>query len=153
MTPSYKCPSILSCLHLGLHSKFSAIESSQCCEITGGGQGRNVHPGRYRPLFTTSMKTTNTPVTFSFSANNVAFRKTKKNGISSQNIKIFLSQKCVQKKIRPDRCLLAYRSTCNAFFMDLPVSSFMSYSSLVTAKSVNLAIARDGFPSRNGNRP
>ena len=41
----------------------------------------------------------------------------------------------------------------NAFFMDLPVSSFVSHSSLLTAKSVNLAIAHDGFPSRNGNCP
>ena len=34
----------------------------------------------------------------------------------------------------------------NVFFMDLPVSSFVYQSSLLTAKSVNLAIARDGFP-------
>ena len=34
----------------------------------------------------------------------------------------------------------------NAFFMDLPVSSFVSHSSLLTAKSVNLAVACDGFP-------
>ena len=32
-------------------------------------------------------------------------------------------------------------------FMDLPVSSFVSYSSLLTAKSVNLVVACDGFPS------
>ena len=37
-----------------------------------------------------------------------------------------------------------YRSTYNEFFIDLPVSS---HSSLLTAKSVDLAIARDGFPS------
>ena len=36
----------------------------------------------------------------------------------------------------------------NAFFMDLPVSSFVSHSSLLTAKSVDLAVARDGFPSK-----
>ena len=48
--------------------------------------------------------------------------------------------------LRPDRCLLAYRSMYNAFFMDLPVSSFVSHSSLLTAKSVDLALARDGFP-------
>ena len=47
----------------------------------------------------------------------------------------------------PERCLLAYHSTYNAFFMDLPVSSFVSHSSLLTAKSVDLAIACDGFPS------
>ena len=35
----------------------------------------------------------------------------------------------------------AYCSTCNAFFMDLPVSSFVSRSSLLTVKSVDLAIA------------
>ena len=46
-----------------------------------------------------------------------------------------------------------YHSTYNAFFMDLPVSSFVSHSSLLTAKSVNFVIARDGFPSHNGNRP
>ena len=60
VTPSYKCPSILSCLLLGLGSKFTAIESRQRCEMTGGWQGRNVHPGRSRSLFTTSLKTTNT---------------------------------------------------------------------------------------------
>ena len=35
----------------------------------------------------------------------------------------------------------------NAFFMDLPVSSFVSHSSLLTAKSVDLTVACDGFPS------
>ena len=49
--------------------------------------------------------------------------------------------------LQPDRCLLAYHSTCNVFFMDLPVSSFVSHSSLLTVKSVDLAIARDSFPS------
>ena len=38
--------------------------------------------------------------------------------------------------LRPERCLLAYRSTYNAFFMDLPVSFFVSHSSLLTAKGV-----------------
>ena len=47
----------------------------------------------------------------------------------------------------PDRCLLVYCSTYNVFFMDLPVSSFVSHSSLLTAKGVDLAVARDGFPS------
>ena len=32
--------------------------------------------------------------------------------------------------------------------MDLPVSSFVSHSSLLTVKSANLAVARDGFPSK-----
>ena len=35
----------------------------------------------------------------------------------------------------------------NAFFMDLPVSSFVSHLSLLTVKDVNLAIEHDGFPS------
>ena len=39
----------------------------------------------------------------------------------------------------------------NAFFMDLPVSYFVSHSSLPTvkrkAKSVNLVVACNGFPS------
>ena len=30
--------------------------------------------------------------------------------------------------------------------MDLPVSSFVSHSSLLTEKSVDLAVAHDGFP-------
>ena len=30
--------------------------------------------------------------------------------------------------------------------MDLPVSSFVSHSFLLTAKGVNLAVGRDGFP-------
>ena len=49
--------------------------------------------------------------------------------------------------LRPERCLLAYRSTYNAFFMELPVSSFVSHSPLLTEKSVDLVVARDGFPS------
>ena len=36
----------------------------------------------------------------------------------------------------------------NAFFMDLPVSSFVSHSSLLIGKGVDLARARDGFPSK-----
>ena len=32
--------------------------------------------------------------------------------------------------------------------MDLPVSSFVSHSSLLTGKGVDLAIARDSFPSK-----
>ena len=46
-----------------------------------------------------------------------------------------------------DTCLLAYRSTYNAFFMGLPVSSFVSHSSLLTVKGVDLAVACGGFPS------
>ena len=38
-------------------------------------------------------------------------------------------------------------SMYNAFFMELSVSSFVSHSSLLTAKGVNLAVAQDGFPS------
>ena len=41
---------------------------------------------------------------------------------------------------------MAYRSTYNVFFMDLPVSSFVSHSSLLTGKGVDLAIAHNGFP-------
>ena len=41
---------------------------------------------------------------------------------------------------------MAYRSTYNAFFMDLPMSSFLSHSSLLTGKGVDLAQALDGFP-------
>jgi len=33
----------------------------------------------------------------------------------------------------------------NAIFRDLPVSSFVFHSSLLTVKSVNLVVARDGF--------
>jgi len=47
--------------------------------------------------------------------------------------------------LQPERCLLAYCSTCNAFFMDLLVSSFVFHSSLLTVKSVDLVVARDGF--------
>ena len=43
-----------------------------------------------------------------------------------------------------ERCLLAYCSTYNAFFMDLPVSSFVSHSSLLTVKGVDLAVACNG---------
>ena len=50
--------------------------------------------------------------------------------------------------VRPNRCLLAYRSTCNAFFMDLPVSFFVSHSSSLTVKGVNLMASL-----HNGNRP
>jgi len=42
-------------------------------------------------------------------------------------------------------CLLAYHSMSNAFFRDLPVSSFVFHSSLLTVNSVNLVIACDGF--------
>ena len=40
---------------------------------------------------------------------------------------------------------MAHRSTCNAFFRDLPVSSFVFHSSLLIVKSVNLVVACDGF--------
>ena len=42
--------------------------------------------------------------------------------------------------LQPERCLLAYHSSYNAFFMVLLCVS------LLTAKSVNLAVAHDGFP-------
>ena len=50
--------------------------------------------------------------------------------------------------LQPDIRILAYRSTYNAFFMDLPVSSFVSHSSLLTGKGVDLVVACDGFPSK-----
>ena len=37
--------------------------------------------------------------------------------------------------------------TMHSSWTNLPVSSFVSHSSLLTVKSVDLAIARDGFPS------
>ena len=36
---------------------------------------------------------------------------------------------------------------CILHGLTVPVSSFVFHSSLLTAKSVNLAVARDGFPS------
>ena len=45
-----------------------------------------------------------------------------------------------------DMCLLAYHNTYNAYLMDLPVSSLVSHSSLLTMKGVSLAVAYDGFP-------
>jgi len=47
--------------------------------------------------------------------------------------------------LQPARCLLAYHSTYNTFFMDLPVPSFVFHSSLLTGKSVDSVVARDGF--------
>ena len=48
--------------------------------------------------------------------------------------------------LRPERCLLAYRSMYNAFFMDLPVFSFVTHSTLLTAKYLFvLVVAHDGF--------
>ena len=49
--------------------------------------------------------------------------------------------------LQRERCLLAYHSTYNAFFMDLPVSFCVSHSSLLTAKCVDLAVVHDGLPS------
>jgi len=40
-----------------------------------------------------------------------------------------------------------YHSTHNTFFRDLPVSSFVFHSSLLTVNSINLAVAHDGFLS------
>ena len=51
--------------------------------------------------------------------------------------------------LQPRTCLLAYRSTYNAFFMDLPVSSFVSHSPLLAlkpAKGVNLVPKRCWCP-------
>jgi len=41
---------------------------------------------------------------------------------------------------QPKRCLLTYRCTCNGSFMELPVPSFVSHSSLFTMKSVNFVV-------------
>ena len=47
--------------------------------------------------------------------------------------------------LQPERCLLAYRSMPNVFSRDLPVSSFVFHLSLLTVKSIDLVVARDGF--------
>jgi len=47
--------------------------------------------------------------------------------------------------LQSKRCLLAYCSTYNTFFMDLPVPCFVFHSSLLTAKSVYSVFAHDGF--------
>jgi len=39
----------------------------------------------------------------------------------------------------------SYRNACNVFFRDLPVSSFVFHSSLLTVKSISSVVARDGF--------
>ena len=49
--------------------------------------------------------------------------------------------------LQPEGCFLAYHSNYNMFSMDLPVSSFESNSSLLTAKSVDLVVAHDRFSS------
>ena len=69
----------------------------------------------------------------------------KHNSITARAVGLIFS---LFTSLQPDRCLLAYHSTYNTFFMDLPVSSFVSHSSLLTAKSVDLAVACDGFPSK-----
>ena len=48
--------------------------------------------------------------------------------------------------LQPDTYLLAYQRMYNAFFMDSPVSSFVSHLSLLTAKGDDLAVEQDGFP-------
>ena len=40
---------------------------------------------------------------------------------------------------------MAYHGTFNAFFMDLPVASFVFHSSLLTVKGVRFGGTRDGF--------
>ena len=47
--------------------------------------------------------------------------------------------------LQSKRCLLTYHSMYNVLFMDLPVSSFVSYLLLLTAKCVDLVVACDGF--------
>jgi len=46
---------------------------------------------------------------------------------------------CCSTSFQPERCILPYRCVCNTyneFFMDLPIPSFVSHSSLLTTKSV-----------------
>ena len=60
-----------------------------------------------------------------------------------------LERKIGEKKSKIDWSLfLAYCSVYNALFMALPVSSFVPHSCLLTAKSVDLMVAHDGFPSK-----
>ena len=47
--------------------------------------------------------------------------------------------------LQPKRCLLAYHSTSNTFFRDLPESSIVFHSSLLTVNSISLVVAHDGF--------
>ena len=47
--------------------------------------------------------------------------------------------------LQSERYLLIYRSTYNVLFMELPASSFVSCSLLLTAKSIDLVVACDGF--------
>ena len=47
--------------------------------------------------------------------------------------------------LQPDTCLLTYRSIYIAFFMDLPVSSFVSHLSLLTEKGVDLVVVCDAW--------
>ena len=49
-------------------------------------------------------------------------------------------------KLQPERCLLVYCSTYNAFFMDLLMSSFVFHLFLLTEKTVNLVFGLDGLP-------
>jgi len=56
--------------------------------------------------------------------------------------------------LQPKRCFLPYRNTSNAFFRDLPESSFVFHSSLLTVNSVNLVVACTWWLLlHNGNRP
>jgi len=47
--------------------------------------------------------------------------------------------------LQPKKCLLTYCNTYNAF-MDLPVSSFMSHSSFLTAKSIDIVVSTWWLP-------
>jgi len=42
--------------------------------------------------------------------------------------------------LQPERYLLPHCYTCNAFFMDLPVPSFATYSSSLTMKSIDFVV-------------
>jgi len=52
---------------------------------------------------------------------------------------------CCLTSLWSNRCLLAYNSMYNAFFMDSPVPSSVYHSSLLTVKSVDSVVAHDGF--------
>jgi len=57
---------------------------------------------------------------------------------------------CCLTSLQPKRCLLAYYSMYNTFFMNLPVPSFVFHSSLLTAKSVKFGGCPWWLPLHDG---
>jgi len=53
---------------------------------------------------------------------------------------------CCSMSLQSERCLLPYRCTYNAFFMDLTRPSFVHHSSLFTTKSVDLMVGMWWLP-------